>query len=278
MLIKPNKIINLINIILVIFIAYFSVQLSWLFLLDEDNIVIKNTDTNSNKNKIKKTVILKPIFGKAKKAKITTNKIANTNLATTKLNIKLKGIWLESADDSNKYALITINNKDKVYVIGDKISSLATIVNINIDHIIINRSGNLESLYLREKSENKASVRTNNKSTVKAIDPELSSNDITELQDIRKQLKTNPWRLSQIMKIHPYYKNNKLQGFKIRPGKKVRLFNRLKLRSGDIVYKINGDSLQFKNLNKVLNAVLTNNTIVIDIYRDKKALSLTLKL
>ncbi len=274
-----NKIIiTIVNTIIIIFISYFLVQLLWLYLgknISNDNL---SSTANFNKKTHKKIIQIKPIFGEIITKSIkTVQRSKQVVPQKTKLNLKLKGIWLDDNNYKNSYVLINVSGKDKVYKLNDSISSLAIIKDIYKNYITIDRSGTLESLYLRANNSKLTTIVSDNISS-NILNPKLSSRDVGQLKNIRNQLKKNPRALSQIMRINPYYKNNILQGFKIRPGREAILFKKLGLQSGDVAYKVNAKKLSFRNLAKVLGSVLNNNTIIIDIYRGEVPLSLTLKL
>ncbi len=275
-----NKtIIVIINTIIVIAISYFLVQLLWLYLgknISNDNL---SNIYNFNKQINKQTIKIKPIFGEIITQSINPlQKVKKVVPQKTKLNLKLKGIWLDDNNYQKSYVLINVSGKDKVYKLNDSISSLAIIKDIYKNYITINRSGTIESLYLRANNNKLLAIVSNTNTNNRSLKTNLSKNDMIELRKIHSQLKKNPWKLSQIMRINPYYKNGILQGFKIRPGREAVLFKKLGLQSGDVAYKINAKKLSFKNLTKVLSSVLNNNTIIIDIYRKQTPLSLTLKL
>ncbi len=272
-----TKISTPVNHILLVVLAGFLVQTTWLLLAPTtDDEKIYSSKAFSNK-KPQKTLTFKPIFGEVIVQKTVVKK-APVRHIQTKLNLKLKGVWLNHKYPKKSYAIIELSGQDKIYYPQDKISSLATLTEVAADYITLNRSGQIEVLYLRTPSKKLAVEQAQPVAQSTKLQPTLSNIDKTQLNNIRKTLKTNPWKLAQIMSINPSYKNGKLQGFKIRPGSQRTLFYKLGLAVNDVVYEINGKSLEISQLNAVLNTVVNNGNITIGFYRNNISHSLILNL
>ena len=280
MLEKYQKIVPIINHWLLILLAYVLVQLTWAWLTYKVNYINDSIESKQNKQigleiKTPKTL---PIFGQIKlENPIIAKAVQQTRRVKTKLNLVLKGVWFNKNDNLKSYVIIQLSSRDKIYHINDKISSLATLVEIKTDYVTLNRSGQLEVLYLRKNSHQEYNKKQVSKTT-SILKPNLNNTDKRQLNHIRKELKNNPWKLSQIMSIKPYYQRGKLKGFKIRPGKERHLFYNLGLKVDDIVYAVNGETLTFSKLNAVLNAVINNGNINIGFYRNNITYSLILNL
>lgn len=270
-----NPLLNLSNYLLLIVLAYFIVQFFWLLLPKQDNASLGLSPIKSQvKTKMPKALAL---FGELAKKEAPTPK--KSTLTKTKLNLVLHGIWLNSKDPKKSYVIVELSGQDKIYHLNDSISSLATIEDIQENFITLNRSGTMEALYLRKNNNNvrfdEAPATTKETRTFK---PRLNSIEKRKLNKIRRELKTNPWKLAQIMNIAPHYRSGKLIGFKVQPGRERHLFYQLGLESGDVVYQVNGSALSFSQLNTVLNTVVSNGNISIDFYRNGTEHSLTLNL
>lgn len=266
-------IITFINYLLFIILAYALVELAWLLLLP----AYQGVNTNGLvqvKQKQYNQPIAKALFGEIAKKAIIKKK---AKVVKTRLNLILKGVWLNQEVVEKSYVIIEISGKDKIYYLDDKISSLAIIVEIHQRYIILNRSGIRESLYLRKNESTLTTKETTIEEKTK-LKPTLNNRERKQLNKIRDSLKTNPWSLSKIMKLKPFYKSGQLVGFKIRPGKERRLFYKLGLEPGDIVYKINGSQLVFSELNDVLNGVIRGGSVSIDLYRNDRQYFLVLNL
>lgn len=84
------------------------------------------------------------------------------------------------------------------------------------------------------------------KAAVKAQNNENNNTDelsIDNMGEFREKIMADPSRLMEIASVRPYSKDGELVGFRVRAGKRRRLFRQLGLRNGDIVKEVNGMQL-----------------------------------
>lgn len=274
-IIQSSKFIQVLNTALLALLAFVLVQFIWLFLASNDSTFRTKIPIQQNDSTADEPQGL-ALFGQIKQ---TPNKAvaARPVLSKTKLNLILKGVWLNQKQINQSYVIIELSSKDKIFFINDKISSLATLVEIYANYVVLNRAGQLEALYLRKNNKDKL-ITSAKKANNNEIVPDLNAQEKQQLNHIRQQLKANPWRLSQILNIKPKYKVGKLTGFEIRPGKERNLFYKLGLEPGDVVHSVNNDVLTLATLNAVLNTVVNNGNIRITFNRSGTSKTLVLKL
>ncbi|MCK5919203.1 MAG: hypothetical protein KAG34_12310 [Cocleimonas sp.] len=63
---------------------------------------------------------------------------------------------------------------------------------------------------------------------------------VKNMTEFREKLMADPSKLMEIASAQPYSKNGQLIGFRVRAGKRRRVFRQLGLRNGDIVKEVNG--------------------------------------
>lgn len=271
---KNTKLVTGLNLGLLVLLAYILVDFFWLIMLPQldnnqvDQIITAKPITQD------KMPEAKALFGKKQ---LRQKAVVEKKIVKSKLNLELKGVWLNNQQLQKSYAIIKISGVDKIFYLNDRISSLAKLVEININFVVLDRSGQLEALYLRKNNKDlvideKASASAND------IVPNLNSREKSRLNKIRKDLKNNPWKLSQILNVKPSYKSGELIGFEIRPGRERNLFYKLKLEPGDVVHSINGQRLSLSTMQAALNTVVDNSDISIGFYRKKDDKTLVLNL
>jgi general secretion pathway protein C len=82
-----------------------------------------------------------------------------------------------------------------------------------------------------------------------------------------------------LVRVQPYSKNGKLEGYRIRPGKDRRLLSKFGLRSGDVVKSVNGVPLDnpIKAL-EIMKQLSTATSVTVDIERNGSPRSFTFSL
>lgn len=161
--------------------------------------------------------------------------LSNVEAPETQLNLSLRGV-LATADDSVARAIIaTGNGDDKSYKVGDTIGSGAILRAVYPDRVILERSGELETLRLpRDNADSGLSRNTAGSNRVSVP---------SEVAELRDEIKDNPERITDIIRPTPHRENGEMVGFRIFPGRMRDQFRQLGLRAGDIVTGVNGQAL-----------------------------------
>lgn len=161
--------------------------------------------------------------------------LANVEAPETQLNLSLRGV-LATADESVARAIIAAGDgDDKSYRVGDTIGSGAILRAVYPDRVILERSGELETLRLpRDNADGGLSRSAGNSDSVPVP---------SEVAELRDEIRENPERITDIIRPTPHRENGQMVGFRIFPGRMREQFRQLGLRSGDIVTAINGQAL-----------------------------------
>ena len=163
-------------------------------------------------------------------------KRANSADATqTTMQLVLTGV-IAGANPRVGFAIVGENaTAAKVHAVGDAVPGGAKLHSVYADRVLLDRNGHLE--YLLLPRENAAALSANR---VPAAIPTAMN---PTFDRVRRLINEDPSALSDIMRNQPVLMQGKLRGFRVYPGRNRDAFNRLGLRSGDLVIAINGTPL-----------------------------------
>lgn len=167
------------------------------------------------------------------------------NAKPTRLNLQLMGV-VYSSEVSQGLAIIVYQNKQDQYAVGDKLPvGRVKLAKVLTDHVIIDNSGNYESLWLFDEKSKQAGIQSNNKpkAQTQVKDMRGNANVGGMAQDYRERLYKNPTSLAEVIRVSPAQKGGQMVGYRVSPGKDREQFAELGFRSGDIVTGINGITL-----------------------------------
>ena len=168
-------------------------------------------------------------------------------------NISLLGVVTLSP----KMAIITVNNQEKVYSLGDTLKpSSAELVAIEAESITLKHNGRKQTIKLRKPNPLAATANPEMADLSGGIVPmspdlqnQVATTDAapvanTTLVEFHKEVLANPAKVMDLVAPpSPVMKDGKMLGFRIMPGKNIALFNQTGLQPGDIVTKINGTAM-----------------------------------
>src|ERR1700733_7247286 len=163
-------------------------------------------------------------------------KRANSADATqTTMQLVLTGV-IAGANPRVGFAIVGENaTAAKVHAVGDAVPGGAKLHSVYADRVLLDRNGHLE--YLLLPRENSGALGANR---VPAAIPTAMN---PTFDRVRRLINEDPSALSDIMRNQPVLMQGKLRGFRVYPGRNRDAFNRLGLRSGDLVIAINGTPL-----------------------------------
>ncbi len=154
----------------------------------------------------------------------------------TNLNLELRGI-MSTDDNASGWAIITDSRaQEKTYYIGDRIegNNRTVLHSVYGDRVILNRSGNLETLHLpKNVSANAVTATVRSDAALPAVAP-------SSLKDVIIQ---NVSSITDVLRIQPQIEQGQMVGFRVNPGQAQNQFDALGLQPGDVVTDINGTAL-----------------------------------
>ena len=161
--------------------------------------------------------------------------IIDDDLEDTRLaNLQLKGTIASPEPDMSAAIITDGASVEKVYLIGDPISSGTKLHAVYTDRVVLNENGNLTNLRLPEEFAavaapvRRASTRRQRQ---------------TNTQSIQSVVSQNVARLADVIRPTPYFVDGQQQGYRVYPGRDRRQFAALGLRPGDLIKSIDGQSL-----------------------------------
>ncbi len=194
-------------------------------------------------------------------------------LPETRLNLVLRGVYASEDPRAAGAILSEPSGKQGFYRVGARLPGGAVLKEVHADHIILERRGRLETLRLPKEKINGAQRNGRQASPSSAVRrtarTAVSANRVPTLREFRDLVVKDPQRLTDIVQMSPYSKGGRFIGYRIRPGKNKALFDRLGLRSGDIVTSINGIAIDSPtNGLSVLNSLATARQVGIEVERN----------
>jgi len=163
--------------------------------------------------------------------------VEDSNLSDTRLtNLKLKGTIAATQAEMAVAIIADGNNDEKVYVIGDSVTTAATLHAVYADRVVLNENGNLTNLKLpKDFPQGSTTVARRNTTT--------RTRATTSTQSIQAVVAQNVSKLADVIRPTPYFVNGQQQGYRVYPGRDRQKFAALGLRPGDLIKDIDGQAL-----------------------------------
>ncbi len=161
----------------------------------------------------------------------------------TALKLTLRGVYL--ADDrSQSYAIIAdAGGQDRTYRPGDALPGGASLEEVYVDRVILERNGRLETLRLPTEAGTshsaggaRSSVRRTSRSGVLTPPPEAGQ----ILAQYRERLLNDPQSVMDVVRAEPYRRGGRIIGYRVFPGRDRGLLSQVGLQSGDVITEVNG--------------------------------------
>lgn len=159
------------------------------------------------------------------------------NLRDTRLtNLSLKGTIASNPAELAIAIIADGNNEERVYVVGDPVTSGANLHAVYADRVVLNENGVLTNLKLPKDFPAVTAVasRRNTTTTRRAR---------TNTQSIQAAVAQNVSKLADVIRPTPYFVGGQQQGYRVYPGRNRAQFTALGLRPGDLIKDIDGQAL-----------------------------------
>ncbi len=164
----------------------------------------------------------------------------------TTLNLVLAGVVArEPGSEPGQAIILGANREQKVYSVGDTIDGAngARLHSVLADRVLLNRSGQLESLRLPR--ELPAEVR---RAAPRVVPQSLSGGGApANSATLSQVIGANASRISDVIRIAPAVDQGQVVGFRVNPGADPAAFAALGLEPGDIVTEVNGTVIDDPN-------------------------------
>ncbi len=187
-----------------------------------------------------KSVAALHLFGSAEQAPVAA---APVEAPDTRLNLELRGVMATESSELARAIIAAKGSEETLYKVGDSLPGGAALHAIHADRVILRRNGRFETLRLPKESSGALATPV-----PAAAAPHIGGSPAQEsladsLRVYREKLQSNPQELVSLARIQPVMAEGRIKGYRVSPNKERLLFNRLGLRSGDIITEINGISV-----------------------------------
>jgi general secretion pathway protein C len=242
-------------VLLVVLVAKSASDMTWLIFAPEHvktssagNNQSARVDTQTVQHRLRGVAEVH-LFGVASKPVI--NKAAPIEAKKTGLKLTLRGVFAANSPNMAMALIADARGKEKVYRKSDTIFSGVRLYEIYPDKVILERSGNFETLYFTEQDKTQANrVRTTpsykTRKPVAAKSGKVRTRNIRASKTIKESLEvlsTDPQKFMQEARIEPVFDdNNQIKGYTFDHNDR-RLISSLGLRKGDVIVEINGQSV-----------------------------------
>ena len=217
-------------------------QWTWLFLKPEVPQVMVATNMNIEGGGSRFTIqqlLSAHLFGQANQEQMNTGL---EELPISSLNLKLTGVI---ASGSGGYALIAVKGQtQEPFVVGDAITAGAVLQAVYPDRVVIMRKGAMESLLLEQPGSGLTSPKPANRAgrwkpprPAQSIQKLSKNSFVVSRDELNKQIR-GPDFLKQVS-LQPL----KGGGFLVRKIQPGSLYAKLGLNTGDVIQKINNQSV-----------------------------------
>lgn len=271
----------MVNILLVIWLAWLLAQLTWVLLPDSGPGEAQPVDVTPvpvarQQPRIDERQIASwHLFGEAVKEQPV--KKTTVDAPETRLKLTLRGVF--ASDDSKSASMRAIvgdpRGKEESYAPGDPLPGGAKLSEIYPDRIILERGGRFETLRLPKKTMNTGSAAPGSSSRARTA----TSGNAAAFSRYRSEIKRNPSSLMNYIRTTPERKDGKFIGFRLQAGKDPGAMKELGLVPGDIVTSINEVQIDSpaKGM-KAMQALGEGDSVNVVLLRDGKETSMSLTL
>lgn len=192
------------------------------------------------------------------------------DIPLSSLQLTVTGI-VASKQSERSIVIIAKDGRQFSRGIGDAVPGYdARIATILADRIVLEHQGRYEALYLYRDDQGAEGL---------AAHGAVSHSNAPALSAVRDTLKAQPMQLMDYLSIAPLMKEGALAGYRLNPGKKRELFDRVGLQENDLAVALNGMDLRDAQQGQQALAQLPQlSDITLTIERDGRQQDITLTL
>ncbi len=282
---RIRQLIGLINLLLVIWLAWQLAALTWMLVPQPDEpaprpaAVVTTPAVQSRQQADEQRLARLHLFGVAGKAPLVKSKLtAPVDAPETRLKLTLHGLFASPDKDSSRAIVADPRGKEEIYSIGDPLPGGARLSEIFPDRIILERNGRFETLRLPRLKIDTGSSNGRNSSR-RSLPTNPAAGNAAAFQKYRSEIKQNPSAFLDYVRATPARKSGKFIGFRLQAGRQRGALKELGLEPGDIVTSINGVEIDSpaKGM-KAMQALGEGNSVSVTLLRSDQEVSVNLSL
>ncbi len=199
----------------------------------------------------------------------------NTDCPKSSLPGTLIGTVVSDNPGSSFALVLDSNNKAKMFEIGHEFSPSATVVAVVRHKLFINNNGRVECLFHGEAPEKKKNLKDVGKEAAEDGIRKISETEFIVSESEVARAMENLNVLATQARIVPSFQNGKSNGFRIYSIKPGSLYQKIGIKNGDILQRVNG--LEIDSPEKALEVyskLRSEKSITIDVLRRGQKTSL----
>lgn len=279
---RSGQLAKLVNLLLVIWLAWLLARLSW-FVLPEPEVepipqpALVAVPVQRQQPRVDEHQIaawhLFGVAGEEKPVKAAPVAIA----PETRLKLTLRGLFASDDSTGGRAIIGDPKGKEESYAVGDPVPGGARLSEIYPDRVMLERNGRYETLRL---PKDRSSVSTGDRRSIPGIGTGGSgAGQAAAFTKYRNEVKQNPAAFLNYVRTTPARVDGKFIGFRLQTGKDPRALNELGLKPGDIVTSINSVKIDSpaKGM-KAMQALGEGESVDVTLLRGGQEMSMSLTL
>ena len=270
---QTRRVILVINLLLIVWIASILASLTWDLLSPDDaiepvEVVADAAPVQANPDR--QLISQMPgwhLMGEAKQSSAPVQVSTPVTAPETKLKLILRGV-LASNDPEHARAIIADpRGKELQYGLGDTLPGNAELSEVHPDRIILKRNGRFETLRLPKNKKGSTTVASRSVSARRS-----TQSPQQRLSNARQQLSESPGKLSNLIRATPKRgEGGKTVGYILSPGRDPDLFAQVGLQPGDVAIQINDIKLDNPtNSARALKSMQSGDSVTVTVLRDEQ--------
>lgn len=190
----------------------------------------------------------------------------------TSLNLKIAGLrWSDGAAGSSSAVLILPDNTQKRFSIGEQIVSGAVLETVAADRVFLRFNGQLQELLLNDPNKPLFSGSRSSPNAASAVGQAAPPAPVTSAAPARaagsSAAPVTPALLLTDVDMQPELRNGAVAGYRLSPRGQGH-FQSAGLEAGDMVLRVNGTSIEGMGPEAIQSAVMSSQSIALDVVRN----------
>lgn len=283
---QMRRVILVVNLLLVIWIASQLASLTWGFLSPAEEAapaVVETAATPVRRNEELALIRQMPdwhLMGVVTQQAAPVKAAVPIEAPDTRLKLILRGALSSDEPDHARAIIADPRGKEDQYAIGDNLPGNAELSEIHPDRVILKRNGRYETLRLPKDKQAGGNTVASRAVAGRTAGRQTAASPAQRLQTVRQQLQQSPKSLYGLVRATPHTgEDGSIVGYTLAPGRDPELFDQVGLQEGDVVVQVNDIRLDNPaNSARALKSVQTGESVSVTVLRggEEQVLSLSL--